>query len=399
MREAYNKDALSGVLGAAMAGFTGPFVMVIARDKLHTSATLLGLMTAAPFLGNLFAMVWANAMEGKNKVPFVVWSTLAARGVFFLILFATTSATFATVIIVSSLLTTVASPAYAAVMKEIYPNRIRGRAMSYCRVCVVTVSVLCVLVAGRLLEYVSYTYVFPVAALVGVGSSLVFGRIRTAEPLAVEKRPTHQFLLDTIKILRDDKPFRWFALSIFTVGFGNLIVVPLYAIFQVDCLHIKTWQVSWLTTASSVVAVFGFFYWGAYIDKNTPLKAAAASVLLFTATPLTYAIASTWPNIIPASNMWLVLLPAAAIQGIAGAGIELSYFNSILRFSTPERVSHYQAVFTSLLGVRGTIAPLVGAALVQHKIAGMQSLFFLSAALCLVSVALQVHGTRTHSVR
>jgi MFS transporter, DHA1 family, inner membrane transport protein len=390
---------MSGVLGAAMAGFTGPFIMVIARDRLHTSATVLGLMTAAPFLGNLFAMVWANAMDGRNKVPFVVWSTLAARAMFFLTLFATTSGTFATVIIISSLLTTVASPAYAAVMKEIYPNRIRGRAMAYCRVCTVTISVLSVLMAGRLLDTVSYRWVFPVAALRGVGSSLVFGTIRTAAPLAVEKRPTHLFLLDTINILRDDKPFRWFAVSIFTVGFGNLIVVPLYAIFQVDCLHIRTWQVSWLSTLSLVVAVFGYFYWGSYIDKNTPLKAAAVSVLLFTATPLTYGLAATWPHLLPAASMWLVLLPAAAIQGISGAGIELSYFNSVLRFSSPERVSHYQAVFTFLLGVRGTIAPLVGAALIQHNLVGMQPLFFLSVFLSLVSVALQVYGTRTHSVR
>jgi MFS family permease len=384
---------MSGVLGNIMAGFTGPFIALIARDQLHTSATVLGLMMSAPFVGNLFAMFWANAMEGKSKLPFVVYSTMAARGVFLLMPFAIASTPFAVLIIVSSLLSTIAGPAYAAVMMEIYPKRIRGRAMGYVRVCTTSVAVLSVAVAGPLLVHVSYRIVFPLAALVGMASSWVFKFVKTSEVDTAEKPKLREFLLNTVMILKHDKPFRWFAMSIFTVGFGTLTVMPLYTIFQVDTLHIKTTELSYVSNVAIIMAIVSFFFWGRYVDKKSPLKGSAISVLLVTMTPLTYAFLAHFEF----ARHWTILLPAAAIQGVANAGIELSYFNSILKFSGPDRVSHYQALFSSLLGIRGAIAPLIGTFLVQHNLVTMESLFLMAAVLCLISVAMQVYGTRSHS--
>ena len=375
-----------------MGGFIGPFVAVIARDRLHASPMLLGLMMAAPFIGNLFALFWANAMEGKSKLPFVVFSMIASRSIYILMVFAVTPGPYAAIIFAASILSTIASPAYAAVMNDVYAKRIRGRAMGYARVCTVSAHIVAVAVAGPLLYRLGpygYRWVFPVAALVGIYSSLIFKRIKTSEVEPVERTRLREFLLNSAMILRDDRPFRWFALSIFTAGFGTLTVLPLYPIFQVDTLHITTTQVSVIANVGALTTVLAFLFWGPFIDKRTPLKGAAISVFLITATPLTYAFA----------RHWTMLLPAAAIQGVANAGVELSYFNTILRFSPPERVSHYQAVFVSLLGVRGTIAPLLGTALMERNVVGMQTLFLAAAALCLVSVALQVYGTRTHTVR
>lgn len=392
VRDSYNRDALSGVLGNIMAGFTGPFIALIARDQLHTSATVLGLMMSAPFVGNLFAMFWANAMEGKSKLPFVVYSTMAARGVFLLMPLAITQTPFAILIIISSLLSTIAGPAYASVMMEIYPKRIRGRAMGYVRVCTASVVVLSVAAAGPLLNHVSYRIVFPLAALIGIASSWVFKSVKTSEVESVEKAKLHEFLLNTVMILKHDKPFRWFAMSIFTVGFGTLTVMPLYTIFQVDTLHIKTTELSWVANTSVVMAIASYFFWGRYVDKRSPLKGSAIGVLLVTLTPLTYAFLAHFPF----ARHWAVLLPAAAISGVSGAALELSYFNSILGFSGPDRVSHYQALFSSLLGIRGAIAPLIGTFLVEHGVVEMESLFLMAAVLCLVSVAMQVYGTRSH---
>jgi len=271
--------------------------------------------------------------------------------------------------------------------------------MGYVRVCTTLILIAAVFIAGPLLERVSYRVVFPIAAFIGLGASFVFRTLKTAEPNPSEKQAAPEFLLNTLKILKDDKPFRWFSLAVFTAGFGNLLVVPLFPIFQVDVLHITTSQVSVLANTSAIMTTMAYFYWGPYVDRRTPLRGAAIGVLLFSAMPLTYALVASFPNLLPLASRWLLLLPAMAIVGVASAALDLSYFNSLLRFSPPDRVSHYQAVHMSLLGVRGVTAPLLGAALVQRNLVEMQTLFFTAAGMCLASVALQVYGVRTHSVR
>jgi hypothetical protein len=74
-----------------------------------------------------------------------------------------------------------------------------------------------------------------VAGVLGIGAALAFSRVRalptnsSSTPQPTEKKLTNrEFALDTLTILRDNEPYRWFAFSVFTYGFGNLLVTPLY---------------------------------------------------------------------------------------------------------------------------------------------------------------------------
>lgn len=392
-RDAYRRDAWSGLLGGIYTGAIFPFIGFIARDRLHASVVLIGLMTAAPFIGNMFALFYANAMEGRQKMPYVVWSQVIARALFVFTIFATTPLVFALIVAAVQIVATVASPAYAAILKEIYPDQQRGRIMAYIRVGMAFTTLVSTQLVGQMLKrhVLDFRYVFPIAGLFGVASALAFGTIRTAPVDPGEsnnyRADTPTFLRNTLAIFKEDRNYTWFALSVFTFGFGNLIAAPLYPVFQVDSLHITATQVAVLSNTATLIWMFSYLYWGKYVDVQSPLKAVVVNVLLVSLVPLIYFLAT---------NVWM-LLPAAMISGITMGGVELSYFNSILYFAKEGRESHYQALHSFLLGIRGTIAPFCGAALVSVFKAGqidMRYVFLVSMGLMLLGAGLQSLGVK-----
>jgi len=389
-REAYRRESIGALFGGVYTGAIFPFIGFIARDSLHASATLIGLMVAAPFMGNVFALFYANAVEGKPKMPYVVWSQVLARALFLLILFAKTPLVFAVIVTAVQVIASAAGPAYAAILKEIYPDDYRGRIMAYIRVSLAFVTLVSTLLVGRLLKYVDFNYIFPVAGIFGVVAALVFGTIRTApvDPQdSNHKDSTLKFLLNTLAIFKEDRNYTWFALSVFAYGFGNLVAVPLYPIFQVDRLHISAIQVAMLSNVATAVWMLSYLYWGKYIDTQNPLKAVMVNALLASLVPLNYFLAR---------NVWM-LLPSAVIGGVTLGGVELSYFNSILYLAKAGRESHYQALHSFFLGIRGTIAPLCGAAIIllfKSEGIDVRYVFLIAMTLMLFGAVLQLIGVR-----
>ena len=390
-RDAYRRDAWSGILGGIYTGAIFPFIGFIARDRLHASVALIGLMTAAPFIGNLFALLYANAMEGRRKMPYVVWSRVIARALFLFVLFAGTPLSFALIVTAVQIIATVASPAYPAILREIYPDQHRGRIMAYIRFGLAFTTFASTLLVGRLLQLIDFNYIFPIAGLFGVASALAFGTIRTAPVVPVDpdngRASTPRFLRSTLAIFKEDRNYTWFAVSVFTFGFGNLMVAPLYPVFQVDRLHITATQVAILSSISTVIWMFSYLYWGRYVDMQSPLKAVVVNILLVSFVPFTYFLAR---------SVWM-LLPAAVLTGITMGGVELSYLNCVLRFAKEGRESHYQALHSFLLGIRGTIAPFCGVAIVSIFKTGhvdMRYVFLISMGIMLLGAGLQVVGIR-----
>lgn len=365
-RYAFRIDLIASLLAGLYTGAVFPFIGIIARGDLQASKPMLALIGAAPFIGNLLALFWARAMEGRRKTPFVTWSHLGARFMVMGSMFAVGAVPFALVMSACQIIGTVATPAYAAIMKDVYPDDQRGKLLGYTRAAILAAQIGSTLVAGALLAVVGYRIVFPVAALIGVAAALVFSRINPHETVAVECgaaprtawesiRGTGAFVWHTLGILREDRAYRWFALSVFTYGFGNLLTVPLIPIVQVNDLRMSPAQLALLANLMQVVAIVAYLLWGRYVDRGSPQKAVVINVLLNCLIPLCYIAATA----VPGGNAW-TLLPAYVVSGIVLAGIDMSYFNALLTFAGPDSVARYQALQSFLLGVRGTLAPFLG---------------------------------------
>ncbi len=371
-----------------MSGLTAPFVAVIARKTLHASALEISLLSVAPMAGYLLSLVWANIMEGRPKMPFAVWSWVIARALLVLCVAATRSWLFVGIFAITSFIASVAQPAYSAVMKEVYPDNDRSKIMGYARVCTIAAYVVVTALAAPLVKGYNYRFVFPAAALFGVASALVFGRIKTTKAEGNADVPLHQFVGSGLMILRDDLGFAWFCAGIFVFGFANFLATPIYTVYQVEIGVDTTWAGIYSIIAA-LTMTFAYAYWGPYTDRRSPQVAVAVQTLMFAMVPVIYCFAT---------QPWM-LLPAMIIAGIANAGLELSYFSGVLYFAPEDRVTSYQGLFLSLMGFRGVVAPFLGAALQQSGLLSPRAIFALSAVMIVSGALIQIVGLRKYRRR
>jgi hypothetical protein len=152
-------------------------------------------------------------MEGKTKMPFVYWTWLVARGLFLLAPFIHTPALFVLLVCAAPIIFSVSNPAYAAIMKEIYPDALRGRLMSFVRIGVYFSMLGSSLIMGRLLDHgLAWQTAFFIGGVFGALSAVAFRRIPLLPmPPSEEGRgSTIAFFRDTFGILGRNPGYRWF---------------------------------------------------------------------------------------------------------------------------------------------------------------------------------------------
>ena len=351
-------DLLAGIFSGVYQGAIWTFALQLARGKLHATGNEMALATAAPAIGFLFATFWARQMEGRSKLPFVTLTWLISRGLFaftpLLVQGAHSTALFVGLICATPILFSVSTPAYTAIMKEIYPDALRGRLMSYIRIGMAGAMLLSSRVMGLLQEsatfHLDYRWMFAIGGVFGIGTAVAFQQLHLppTDSTAVPP-PMHHFLRDTFRILIHNKGFRWFTTSVFIAGFGNIVANTYYPIYQVDVFHIRPTQIATMQNVSSLLMLFSLFFWGWYMDRFGSLPTVLFACLILCITPLCYALGNRIE--------WLYV--GAAAGGIATSGIELGYLNTTLMFAEPGRAAQYQALHSSFFGLRGTIAPLL----------------------------------------
>ena len=385
-RDAYTRDATAGILSAAMGGATLPFIIVIARMTLKASAMEVALLTMAPAAGYMLSIVWAKLTLGRRKMPYAVYPWIIARSLFFFAIFATCSRSFTGLYVLFCIFTSIAVPPYTDLMKEIYPDSDRGRIMGYVRVLTSVASIIFALIAGVVLKYVSYRYVFPVAAVFGVWSALVFNKIPTRQTTGEPGVRLGIFIWDSVVVMFKDKGYMWFCLGIFIYGFATYLASPVFALYEVDNLHVATVRQSIFTFVASAFSMIGYFFWGTRLDRRRPEKIVAVQAFAWVLVPIIYIFASKW---------WM-LMPVKILAGFLGAGNDLAYFMGVIYFAPRDRLSQYQAIFLTLIGIRAIIGPLSAGWLVDRNLLSAQAIFILCAVITVVSVGAMMYGYRRY---
>lgn len=354
-RQALKLDFIASILAGLFSGAVFPFAGKIMRDNLHASVFEIALLASAPCLGSLISPIWANRMNGRNKMPFVKWCFSGGRALLLLMAFITSPLLFVIVISFAQIVPGIGIPAYSTLMKEIYPDRVRGHCMGLVRVGSTAAIFLVALLAGRILDMHVYAFhwVFPIAGLLGVVSAFTFAKIES-DPIDADSnyKPT---LMGSLHLLVENKRYGWFSLAVFIFGIGNLVATPAMVLHQVDNLHIQNSNIALLVNITSLTAIPFYFIWGKYLDRRGPVRAVWLNILLSALVPVVYLY----------SRDWRTLMLASILAGITNSGIDLSYLNSILDFADDDKIPQYQSVHSFLFGVRGTIAPFLGGALIH----------------------------------
>ncbi|MCX6381551.1 MAG: MFS transporter [Armatimonadetes bacterium] len=386
-RVAWLWDLLTGLFAGIYQGCIWTFVMRVARKELLATNAQMGWMSAAPALGYLFATVWARQMDGKEKMPFVFWTWLCSRGLFLFTPFLATRSLFIFLVCIIPIIFSISTPAYVAIMKDIYPDALRGRLMSYVRMGVYIMTLVTSLCVGRLLDNgLSWQAVFSVGGFFGVLTAFAFKQI-PLPPTPIQTTPavsTREFFHDTLQILRRNMGFRLFLFSVFVSGFGNIISATLIPLQQVDYFHVSNTDVANLQNISSVATIIGFGFWGSFMDKRGSLAAVLLAISFNLIVPFIYVFTH--------DMQWLYV--ASAAMGLAISGIELAYVNTILMFAEEGKASQYQALHSSFFGIRGTIAPQCAIPLLS--IVGMRASFAIALVILFFGAILQAVAMRDY---
>lgn len=359
--------AIQGVIGAGITTFLSIFLV-----RLGASNVTVGLLTSLPALLTVFLSIPLGALiEGRpNPVRMVVGTRFPVYLTFLLIAgvsFFASGETAALIVVTLWTLTAIPSAVlntvWMTVVAEIVPPDKRPRVNGNRWALLSVVTAVCVAAFGGLLDVtpfpINYQVVFAISFVAGLFSMYQFSRIK--EPRAIPARkPTGRGIRaqidDILGALRQEREFTRFLATAQVFRFGLNLPVAVMPIFWVEQLRASDTTIGLRTTAANAALVVGYYLWGrvaARFGHRSVLVIASFGMSLY---PLATAAVT--------SAEWLV--PAALVWGAFVSGIDIAFFEVLLRTCPPER----RSVFVSMNGASANLAifagPLIGTLLLDY---------------------------------
>ena len=350
VRRNFRIDVFSALGAGAFVSVLIAFMPVVVR-RMGGSTTDVAIVVAAPFIGNLLSPVGAYLLAHLPTVRVVAGAASLSRFVFLVgVLIAVTPLMLALTTVTFWVISISNIAAYTALMQGIYPDRERASAMGNVRVGASVAGIVSAALAGTFIGVVPAQWVFAAAALVALPCALAFFAVRYDGPVAPPaRRPALTIARDVWADLR----YRKLLLAFTLFGTGNLMNFAVFPIMLVDHFDVSNAFVGTLAIVQSATQIVAYPVVGRLIDRGSTLRQTLFATLLTLLVPIGYLVA-------PGS--W-ALLPVAVIIGIAVSSGELTAFTNIVHMAPRQRIAEYAAANAFLLGVRGTAAPFIAAAL------------------------------------
>ena len=349
VRRNFRIDLFSAVCAGAFVAVLLAFMPVVVR-RMGGSTTDVAIVVAGPFIGSLFSPLFAYLLAHLPLVRVVAGTSTLARVVFLLcVLVAATPFMLALSSVAFWVITVANISAYTALMQGIYPDRERAFAMGNVRVGAAVAGIVSAALAGALIDVVPAQWVFAAAALVALPGPLAFFLVRYDGPPA-PARPSARAIASSVWA---DVRYRKLLLAFTIFGTGNLMNFAVFPILLVDHFDASNAFVGTLAVVQSATQIVAYPVVGRLIDRGSTLRQTLVAVLLSLLVPIGY---------IGAPGAW-ALIPVAVIVGIATSSGELTAYTNIVHLAPRARIGEYAAAQSFALGVRGTAAPFVAAAL------------------------------------
>lgn len=382
-------DGINASLIGIYIGIVGPFTLPLAI-RLGATGFQVGLITAAPFIANLLAPLWASLSSHSSRkvrwvvIPHVIWR--ASMGLIGLL---KNPAAITAVFVGSNVAVAAANPAYGALVQKVFPGPIRGRLMGYVRIGLAAVMLPTTLVAGRLLDQFGPALLYLLAGLSGLLGIAIFSFIKEGSgggPAGATPQAPKVGPIEGLRLAFADPLFRRFLIAAVIFHGGVLVAQPLYSQFQVKQMGLNNAEISYLAVAWNVAWLGAFAFWGRVIDRKGPRLVVIGAAAFYLGLPLAYGLGG---------GIFAIAVLGAMCQGIADAAMDLGGWNMILS-ANPERVGAYTSAAMLATGIRGAIGPLTGSFLLSAV--GFQWTFLTAAIMVAGGLAIFLTGRRTAAV-
>jgi MFS family permease len=335
--------------------------------RMGASPAMISLYLSLSYLGHISSPLSLIFVRRVQPLNLAVWSWAIGRLLFMLAGLATGSLMLVALGTVMWLLEFIPNPIYARIVQAIYPIRNRGKILSLVRFGMALTLLIFTPIAGWALDHLTYHVVFPIAAIFGIASALVFRAIRMDREPAPMPAAQRQSTAQALRTVLRNKPFMLFQLGVVMFGIAGLSVNPLFPSVQINRLALSYTDIGLLGLAQSVSWLAGYVLFGRIIDQRGALFCTAIAFALQAIAPFTYAFATTG---------WM-LLPAFIGLGLVSAGADLGLTSSMLELAEEGKVQEYATTQSIVIGARGLLAPFIGVGLLALGMS--QSLVFMLA--------------------
>jgi MFS family permease len=352
-------------IGIGLANAAAPFLPVF-LTRLNATNFQVGLLTSMPALtGLLLAIIVGRFLQTRrNILPYFSLARLLV-----ILSYALTGLVpwvvpkqylvFAILAIwaVATLPQTVVNILFSVVMNQVAGANGRFELMSRRWSIMGVTTSLAVVLTGYALDTLgfpfNYQLVFLALSVGGLISFIFSSRLDLPASTPIPQVKHSNFLEGVssyFKLIGSEKPFLQFALRRFVFLAGISLATPLFPLFYVRKLHADDAWIGLINTASTAVMVIGYFLW-----VNRSRRHGTRMVLLWTTFGL-----SLYPALVAISGRveWVAFF--AGLSGIFQAGLDLVFFDELMRTIPPEYSATFVSFAQSMQYLSTMIAPVAG---------------------------------------
>jgi MFS family permease len=378
-------------VGVGAASGAAPFLPVF-LTRLGASAVQVGLLTSMPGITGLILAIFVGRFlqRQKNYIPWFSLSRLLAISAYTLTgivpFFVPDKLLIPVVLLIwaaATLPQTMISVSFSVVMNAVSGPEGRFDLMSRRWSILGLTTTIAVAISGQILDHLNfhlnYQIIFIGLSLGGLLSYYASTRIKipsnepTIQPARVSFRDSLQ---EYHRLISSSPKFISFTLKQFVYLFGITLATPLFPLYFVRQINASDAWIGLVYTAQTAVLVVSYFFW-----SHQRRRTGSRLVLLVTTLGM-----SLYPGLVALSHNQTVILIYATLAGIFQAGIDLVFFDELMRTIPPQYSPIFVSFAQTVQYVPAILAPLAGTYLSAHV--GLSNALIFSAAIRLVGCGL-----------
>jgi predicted MFS family arabinose efflux permease len=263
----------------------------------------------------------------------------------------------------------VINPTINLLLKTNYSHQNFGTLYSYAQSANKIVLLIVTFLYGLLLDFDNYafTYIFPIASLLGMTSIYLLSKINYTPPEKIQTQNTiGQSIVSSIKnmfrILKNNKPYLHFELGFMFYGFAFMTTYAVSTIFFYEELRLNYSSVAFYKNSYNILAIILLPVFGKILGKLDPRKFAIITYASLATYLFFLMITEYFPFYIDFFNikLYYTLIFYIVFHGFFAATMVLLWNIGSAYFGRDDEADIYQSIHLFLTGVRAIIAPLFG---------------------------------------
>jgi len=353
-------------IGVGLASAAAPFLPVF-LTHLNATSFQVGLLSSMPAItGLLLSIPLGRFLQRQPNI--VRWFSIARLTVIacyaltgFASFFLPDQAVVVAILAIWALATipqTIVAITFSVVMNAVAGPSGRFELMTRRWSVLGITTTICVLGIGQLLDRVvfplNYQIMFIVLSLGGLISYYFSSHITipfSVPPgLTYGKRALKSQVIEYKNLIVSEKPYLSFIIKRFIFLTGTALAAPLIPLYLVRVVHATDGWISIINTVQTAVLVLGYFVWTRQSRRHGPSNVLIWTSLGVALYPLAMSLTqSTWQ-----------ISAFAAMAGIFQAGLDLVFFDELMRTVPVEYSAIFVSFAQSIQYLSSVFAPVIG---------------------------------------